>query len=271
VDGPRYKATSVDPGEVIGAWTAARLMGFLNVTGGSLVLTAGSLIFSPWDMDQTRAWLVRGLTWAGVPKASAVDKLLTKAKLLEPVVIPVRAIASAQRISGPQLLKPPVVRLAFADGRHFDVGILESPTTMTISDKNRVAADSFVQALAAVLSRPEAPPPPAATPAPPAAPAAPYTGPVDPSPMARSVAMDQLRMLRRSLTPDEFATAKARKLAEVGLVAGRPPQSANSSPMAQSLAVTQANDFASLVDEGVLTQAEYQTVRRVILHDNGLA
>jgi hypothetical protein len=282
MDGPGYKPPPVDVGEVLGAWTAARVHGGFNVTGGSLVLSTEWLVFSPWDMDKTRAWLVRGLSWAGVPNVGHVDKLLTLTKLLEPLPIPVRAIGSAHVISGPTLLRPPVVRLTFADRRHFDVGILKSPTTLSISDANRAAAESFVQALAALRYRVAGPPAPPRSAPPPAAPATSspltstpsppaYSGPVNASPMARSLAMNQLRAWRQALTPDEFATAKARKLAEVGLVAGRPPQTAHTSPMSQQMAVTQANEFASLVAEGVLTQAEYQTVRYVILHENGLA
>ena len=115
---PAYKQPTVDVQGVVGAWTAARTMGGLSAT----------------------------------PHVGDVDKLITASKLLEPVVIPVSALASAQILSRGSLLKPPQARLMFTDGRHFDVGILWSPTTWNLSPKNRVAFDDFLSKLPVPVS-----------------------------------------------------------------------------------------------------------------------
>lgn len=112
-----------------------------------MVLTRDHLVFSPWNMDQTRAFLVRWLPKAGVPQVGTVDRLLTASKLLEPVVLPVGELTGARILNGPSLFKPPQVRLFFADGRHFDLGILHSPSTPNFSKKNQVALNEFVSRL----------------------------------------------------------------------------------------------------------------------------
>ena len=81
-----------------------------------------------------------------------LDKLITASTLLEPVAIPVSALASAQVRSRGSLSKPPQARLMFTDGRHFDVGILWSPTTWNPSPKNRVAFDDFLSKLPVPVS-----------------------------------------------------------------------------------------------------------------------
>jgi hypothetical protein len=145
--GPKYKPLPVPVEGSVGAWTAARTAGGLALTGGQVVLGLDWLVFSPWDMDGTRAWLVKWLGKAGVPHLGELDKLLSATKLLEPIAIPTGALSSAQVLSRGSLLKPPQVRLMFQDGRHFDLGILASPTTMNPSPKNRAALDDFLSKL----------------------------------------------------------------------------------------------------------------------------
>lgn len=102
------------------------------------------------------------------------------------------------------------------------------------------------------------------------------TTPLKASPYARVVAMNQLRtwveMVRAgTLTHAEYAQAKARKLAEVGLTAHQPrAPGVHVSPYGQLLAMQQANEFRSLVEEGVLTPSEYEAARAAILRDQGL-
>jgi hypothetical protein len=141
---PHYTASPVEVQDVIGAWTAANTRGGLALAGGQVILTPQHLVFTPWDMDETRAWLVKGLSKAGFAYAGQIDKLITASKLLEPVAVPVGAIASAQSLNGASFLKPPTVRLQLTDGRHFDLGILASPTTWNKSPKNDVAMADFM-------------------------------------------------------------------------------------------------------------------------------
>jgi hypothetical protein len=122
------------------------------LAGGRLVLTPRYLVFTPWDMDQTRAWLVKGLSQAGFSYAAQLDKLITASKLLEPVVVPLDTIASVQPLNRARLLKPPTARLEMVDGRRFDVGILHSPTTANLSSSNNAAMDDFLGRLQALLN-----------------------------------------------------------------------------------------------------------------------
>ena len=144
---PGYVAAPVAVDGVVGSWTAARTQGGLSVTGGRVVLGRDWLVFSPWDMAATRAWLVKWLGKAGVPHVGDIDKLLSATRLLEPVVIPLASVASAQVLSRGSLLKPPQVRLGLRDGRHFDLGILASATSLNPSPANRVALDDFLAKL----------------------------------------------------------------------------------------------------------------------------
>jgi hypothetical protein len=146
--GPSYKRPEMELEGVVGAWTAARTNSGLSVSGGQVVLTRDHLVFSPWDMDATRAFLVRWLGKAGVPHLGTIDKLLDATGLLEPVVLPLAEVVRVDMLSRGSLFKPPQVRLHFADGRHFDLGILHSPTTMNPSPKNKQALDDFMSKLA---------------------------------------------------------------------------------------------------------------------------
>ena len=146
--GPDYKRPLLELDGVVGAWTAARTgMGGLSLAGGEVVLAREHLVFSPWDMDDTRAFLVKWLGKAGVPHLGTVDKLLTGTKLLEPVVLPVADIANVQVLTRGSLFKPPQVRIQFRGGNHFDMGILHSPTTPNPSSKNKAALDDFLSKL----------------------------------------------------------------------------------------------------------------------------
>ena len=72
----------------------------VSLAGGEVVLARDHLVFSPWDMDKTRAFLVQWLSKAGVPHVGTADKLLTASKLLEPVVLPVADIERGDAESG---------------------------------------------------------------------------------------------------------------------------------------------------------------------------
>jgi hypothetical protein len=152
-EGPQYTPSPVELADIVGAWTAANTRGGLSLAGGQVVLTSQYLVFTPWDMDQTRAWLVKGLSKAGFSYAQTIDKLISASRLLEPVVVPLDRIASVQPLNRARLFKPPTVRLQLVDGRHFDLGILESPTTRNGSSKNNIAMEDFMRNLQPLIRR----------------------------------------------------------------------------------------------------------------------
>jgi hypothetical protein len=153
LEGPHYTPSPVELQEIVGAWTAAKTRGGgLSLAGGQAILTPQYLVFTPWDMDQTRAWLVKGLSKAGFSYAEQINKLITATKLLEPVAIPIGMIASADPLNRASLFKTPTVRLQMTDGRHFDLGILHSPRTMTVSSKNNTAMEDFLSHLRSLLA-----------------------------------------------------------------------------------------------------------------------
>jgi hypothetical protein len=127
-------------------------MGGVSLAGGEVVLAREYLVFSPWDMDDTRAFLVKWLGEAGVAHLGTVDKLITATKLLEPVVLPVADIANVQVLTRGSLFKPPQLRIHFRDGKHFDMGILHSPGTPNASSKNKAALDDFMSKLGAPVA-----------------------------------------------------------------------------------------------------------------------
>jgi hypothetical protein len=145
--GPEYKRPVLELEGVVGAWTAGRTMGGFSAAGGQVVLARDYIVFSPWDMDDTREFLVKWLGEAGVPHVDKVNKLLDATKLLEPVVLRVADIAGVEVLNRASLFKPPGARLHFRDGNHFDLGILVSPTTPNLSQKNNAARDDFVSKL----------------------------------------------------------------------------------------------------------------------------
>ena len=103
--GGEYKRPLLELEGVIGAWTAARMRG-VSLAGGEIVLARDHLVFSPWDMDKTRAFLVQWLSKAGVPHVGTADKLLTASKLLEPVVLPVADIERVEMLNRASVLNP---------------------------------------------------------------------------------------------------------------------------------------------------------------------
>ena len=149
--GPAYKQPVLELEGVVGAWTAARTGAGLSISGGQVVLARDYLVFSPWDMDGTRAWLVKWLPKAGVPGVAQVDKLLSATKVLDPVVIPLADIAGVQELNRASLFKPPQVRIELRAGGHFDLGILASPGTMNPSPKNNAELDEFLSKLRPAL------------------------------------------------------------------------------------------------------------------------
>jgi hypothetical protein len=151
--GPRYKPHEVSIEGVRGIWSAANTRGGLSLAGGQVAVTDAYLSFSPWDLDETRKWLFKLLSMAGAPTwVGKIDDLITKSRLLEPVAIPVAAIADVQVLNRASVLRPPAARIAF-DGRQFDVGIVSAPKSPNFSGSNNEALDHFLQVLADVRQR----------------------------------------------------------------------------------------------------------------------
>jgi len=146
---PGYTPTPVNVEGAIGRWTAARTAGGLSIAGGEIILTNQHLVFTPWDMTQTRGFLVKLLSAGGVPHVGDLDKLLTASKLLEPVAIPLTQIANLSPMGRASWTKPPWARITFADGRHLDIGILAGPRYPTKSSANNAAFDDWARKLRA--------------------------------------------------------------------------------------------------------------------------
>ena len=150
--GPAYEPSPVPIDGVVGMWHGAKTRGGLSLAGGQVVLTRDYLVFSPWDMDQTRAWLVKLLGMAGVPHVGSVDALLTKTKILDPVAIPVSTISGIQVLNRASPLKPPTARIQLQDGSHFDMGILASPLSWNGSKANDAAFDDWLSKMPVAAS-----------------------------------------------------------------------------------------------------------------------
>jgi len=149
--GARYKPWPVPVEGVRGVWSAANTRGGLSLAGGHIALTDEHLVFSPWDMDQTREWLFKLLSMAGAPGwVGKIDELITRSRLLEPVAIPLADIGDVQVLNRASWLKPPTARISLRDGRHFDLGILAKPTAPSKSGANNEAFDHFLQVLASL-------------------------------------------------------------------------------------------------------------------------
>jgi hypothetical protein len=145
--GPKYTPAPVPLDGVIGRWTAARTASGLSVAGGEVVLTTSYLVFTPWDMTQTRDFLIKLLSGVGVPHVGDINKLLTASKLLEPIAIPLSQIANVQPLGRASLLKPPYARIDFAGGRYLDIGILASPRYPNFAQANNAAFDDWLTRL----------------------------------------------------------------------------------------------------------------------------
>jgi hypothetical protein len=152
--GPKYTPAPVPVEGAIGRWTAARTSSGLAIAGGEVVLTSEYLVFTPWDMTQTRAFLVKLLSSAGVPHVGDVDKLLTASKLLEPIAVRLAQIALIQPLGRASVLKPPYARITFDDGRHLDLGILAGPLYPNFSPANNAAFDDWLAKIRAALAAP---------------------------------------------------------------------------------------------------------------------
>jgi hypothetical protein len=144
---PRYKPSLVPIEGVRGVWTAARTMfGGFSVAGGQAIVTRQHLVFTPWDMDRTREWLFKLLSYAGAPEiVGKIDDLISASKLLEPVAIPLTDITSVDVLNRASLLKLPTARLHISDGSSFELGILASPRALTMSPANNEAFDDWIR------------------------------------------------------------------------------------------------------------------------------
>jgi hypothetical protein len=148
---PGYTAPPVPVEGAIGRWTAARTASGVSIAGGEMILTPEHLVFTPWDMERTRQFLVKPLTEAGVPRVGEADKLLSDSKLLEPAAVPLSEITSFHPMGRASLLKPPWGRLEFAGGRALDLGILAGVRHPNLHPANNIAFDDFYAKLQAVL------------------------------------------------------------------------------------------------------------------------
>ena len=158
--GARYKPPPVPMEGVHGVWSAANTRGGLSLAGGQVALTNQHLVFSPWDMDQTRKWLFKLLGRAGAPGwVGKIDDLITKSRLLEPVAIPLGEIRDVQALNRASWLKPPTARILLRNGTKFDLGILSKPTAPNKSTANDEAFDHFLQMLRGLLSSSAVAPP----------------------------------------------------------------------------------------------------------------
>jgi hypothetical protein len=127
-------------------WTAARTKGGLSIAGGQIVLTDDALVFSPWDLNETKNWLAREPSEIE-PSTGDTNRFLPPENLLEPVAVPFREIERAEILNKPSLLRPPSARLHLRSGEHFDVGILASPFTPNFRAANQDAFNEWLEAV----------------------------------------------------------------------------------------------------------------------------
>ena len=144
LSGPGYAPAPVDTSVAIGRWAAAKTRGGAALAGGEVVLTPEYLVFTPWDMDQTRAFLVKALGKAGVPYVGEVDKLITTTTLLEPVALRLDQIAAIMPLGRASWLKPPHARIELTDGRSVDLGVLAGPRRLNKDPANNDAFDDWL-------------------------------------------------------------------------------------------------------------------------------
>lgn len=149
---PGYTPAPVDVEGALGRWTGAKTAGGLSLAGGELILTTNHLVFTPWDMEKTRQFLVKLLSQAGAPRVGDVDKLITQSKILEPVALPLPEISDAQPAGQASWMRPPLVRLSFSDGRTMEFGVLAGSMKMNRDPGNNAARDDFLSKLRAQLA-----------------------------------------------------------------------------------------------------------------------
>jgi hypothetical protein len=147
-----YTRAPVPVEGAVGRWTASKMATGLAAAGGEVILTRDHLVFTPWDMTKTRAFLVKLLGEVGVPHIGDIDKLLTATKLLDPVAIPLAQVASVQPMGRASVRQPPWARITFADGRHLDLGILAGVRFPNFHPANNAAFDDWLAALRALES-----------------------------------------------------------------------------------------------------------------------
>jgi hypothetical protein len=122
--GPTHTTSALAADGILGAWTVAATHGGVPDASAQVVLTHDHLIFTPWDTDETRAWLASGLTAGRMPFVGRLDRQIAASKLVEPVAISLREIEAAEPLNGASWFKPPTVRFTLRDGGNFELGIL---------------------------------------------------------------------------------------------------------------------------------------------------
>lgn len=144
---PGYTPAPVDVEGVLGKWTGAKTGGGLSLAGGEIILTADHLVFTPWDLDRTRQFLVKALSAAGAPRVGDVDKLITQSKLLEPVALPLSEVAGAEVAGQASWMRPLLARLSLVGGGTLEFGVLAGPRRMNRDRGNDEALGDFLAKL----------------------------------------------------------------------------------------------------------------------------
>jgi hypothetical protein len=115
--------------------------------GQQYVVTNRRLLMGPIDAgiaQEIDAYILNQAVGGG---GDLVKGILSKYAPMSPKTVWLRHVVDVQATNNARLLKPPGLRLTTDTDQAFDLGVVASATTMSISPKNNAARDSMVQVL----------------------------------------------------------------------------------------------------------------------------
>jgi hypothetical protein len=117
--------------------------------GGQIRLTNMRLLLLPWNMADVSALLKAGLKVTGAP-SQAIALVGWMQGQLSPEVNALDVIESVALGGGPSLTRAPSIVVRLRDGRTLELGVVASPTTLSLSKKNVQHRDELFSALRAL-------------------------------------------------------------------------------------------------------------------------
>jgi hypothetical protein len=155
------KDSGVAASEIVAQWRAARTLGGLQMTGGSLLLTRDTLVFTPIDIEKlsgrrlklglVKAAMNPNLAEGALLSMDVVLELVTKGQgLSKLVVLPLSDVASIVPLNQARWYGPPQIRIMMKSGKHLDLGV-GAGFAPVWSAKHNIARDDCVRKVQAAL------------------------------------------------------------------------------------------------------------------------
>lgn len=127
--------------DVLGVFYGSR-----GQVGQQLVVTNRRLLFGPIDTALATTILEYGAGKASIPGVDLVKQVLAQYAPMQPLTIWLRHVVSVQP-TNPSFFRPPGLRLTMDTQQVIEFGVVDTPTTIIFSPRNKDARDRAVRVI----------------------------------------------------------------------------------------------------------------------------